>query len=171
MFPFPHTGSEWMINCMWAIDDFTSENGATNLVIGSHKWDPTREPEESEIIQAEMKAGSILIYMASLLHGGGHNRTENPRTGVVLSYCLGWLRQAENMYLSIPLEHAKMMSKKLQKLIGYATHQPNLGCVEGQDPIVLLEGKQIKNAQFQEFISEEAKNFLREHRLGLRQAV
>ncbi|MBU0799787.1 MAG: phytanoyl-CoA dioxygenase family protein [Alphaproteobacteria bacterium] len=171
MFPFPHTGSEWMINCMWAIDDFTLENGATQLVPGSHKWEPTRQPEDSEIIQATMKSGSMLIYMASLLHGGGENRSQKSRTGVVMSYSLGWLRQAENQYLATPLSVARHFPERLQRLIGYFAHEPNLGSVEGQDPILLLQGKDIVNAGFEEFLSEESRVLLREYREGVRKAA
>ena len=66
-----------MINCMWAVDEFTAENGATHLVPGSHKWPrgSERVPEPHEITQGVMPAGSVLIYFGSLLHGGGANRT------------------------------------------------------------------------------------------------
>lgn len=171
MFPYPHTGSEWMINCMWAVDDFTVENGATQLVPGSHKWDPLRQPEEHEVIQASMKSGSMLIYMASLLHGGGENRSNRSRTGIVLSYSLGWLRQAENQYLATPLSVARELPERLQRLIGYFAHEPNLGCVEGQDPILLLQGKNIENAGFEEFLSAESRVLLREYREGTRKAA
>jgi ectoine hydroxylase-related dioxygenase (phytanoyl-CoA dioxygenase family) len=169
MFPFPHTGSEWMINAMWAVDDFTNENGATTLVPGSHIWEPTRLPEEHEIIQAEMKAGSVLIYYASLLHSGGANKTDKPRTGVVMSYALGWLRQAENHYLSIPLNEIKTYPERLQKLLGFFVHQPNLGCVEGQDPIELIKSSNVVNGRFQEFLTEEDQKLLREYRQSVSQ--
>ena len=49
MFRYTHPGAEAMINCMWAIDDFTDTNGATVLVPGSHKWEKERIPKEEEI--------------------------------------------------------------------------------------------------------------------------
>lgn len=171
MFPCSHPGQEWMINFMWAVDDFTLENGATHVVPGSHKWDPLRQPEDDEILQAEMTAGSVLVYFASLLHGGGKNWSEHSRTGIVLSYNLGWLRQAENHYLAIPRDIAKQFPERLQKLIGYFIHEPNLGCVEGQDPILLLQGEHIENSGFEEFLSEESKEFLRQYKRGVRKAA
>lgn len=164
MFPFSHPGHEAMINTMWAIDEFTLENGATHVVPGSHKWPKDRMPEPSEIVQATMKPGSVLIYFASLLHGGGANRSEQPRLGVVLSYCYGWLRQAENQYLAVPQTLAATLPERLQKLLGYFVHEPNLGCVEGQDPIRLLKGETLINSGFTEFLPDEVKPLLAEHR-------
>ncbi len=139
MFSFEHPGREAMINCMWAVDDFTKENGATLLVPGSHRWPRDRTPEPHEIAQGEMSKGSVLIYFGSLLHAGGANRTDTSRTGIVISYCLGWLRQAENQYLAVPPEIARDLPEELQRLLGYFVHEPNLGSVEGQDPIRMLK--------------------------------
>jgi hypothetical protein len=166
LFPFDHPGTQAMINCMWAVDDFTAGNGATHVVPGSHKWSKDRQPEPHEITQGAMSAGSALIYFGGLLHGGGANQTDKPRTGLVLSYCLGWLRQTENHYLALPLPLVRGLPKRLQRLLGYFVHEPNLGCVEGQDPIRLLTEDLVVNGEFQEFMPEEIKPVLREHRLN-----
>lgn len=164
MFPFSHPGTEAMINCMWAVDDFNLENGATHVTPGSHKWPKDRVPKPSEIVQGTMPAGSVLIYFGSLLHGGGANRTSVPRCGVVISYCLGWLKQAENSYLVMPPSKAAGLPERLQRLLGYFVHKPNLGCVDGQDPILLLQGKDLSNLEFKEFLPEAVKPLLSEHR-------
>jgi ectoine hydroxylase-related dioxygenase (phytanoyl-CoA dioxygenase family) len=176
LFPFVHPGYEAMINCMWAVDEFTSENGATNVVPGSHKWErvgliPERGPAQDEITQGVMPAGSVLIYFGSLLHCGGANRTAKPRTGIVLSYCQGWLRQSENQYLAVPLEIAKTLPERLQRLLGYFVHEPNLGQLEGRDPIELLQGKTIVNAGFEEFLPEELQPLLDQHKARLKEAA
>lgn len=132
------TNEQFMINALWAYSDFTRENGATRLVPGSHRKPIERNPRDDEICYAEMKRGSVLIYFGSVLHGGGANRTLDPRTAVVVSYSLGWLRQAENQYLAYPPEVAKDFPSELQRLVGYAIHEPNLGWFEGQDPRVLF---------------------------------
>src|SRR5437868_11972521 len=118
MFNFAHPEFEAMINTMWAVDDFTAENGATHVVPGSHKWAPDRLPEPHEEVQGVMKRGSVLVWLGSLLHGGGANRTDRPRTGVVHSYNLGWLRQADAQYLAVPRESARALPERLQRVPG-----------------------------------------------------
>ena len=111
---------ETQFSTVWAINDFTKENGATQVVPGSHKWHKDREPLPEEIAYAEMKAGSVFIYTGSVLHGGGTNVTDQPRLGVFLHYAPSWLRQEENQYLSCPPEVAKGFSPELRSLIGYS---------------------------------------------------
>ena len=111
---------ETQFSTVWAITDFIKENGATQVVPGSHKWDKNRQPLPEEIAYAEMEAGSVFIYTGSVLHGGGTNTTEESRLGVFLHYAPGWLRQEENQYLSCPPEIAKTFSPELRSLIGYS---------------------------------------------------
>ena len=175
LFPFEKPGYEAMINCMWAMDEFTEENGATHIVPGSHKWErtellPERQPEPHEITQGCMPAGSVLIYFGSLLHCGGANKSSKSRTGIVMSYCLGWLRQSENQYLAVPQELARTLPERLQRLLGYFVHKPNLGQIEGRDPIELLQGNNIVNAGFLEYLPEEIKPYIEEHKAQLKKS-
>jgi ectoine hydroxylase-related dioxygenase (phytanoyl-CoA dioxygenase family) len=170
MFNFVHPEFEAMINTMWAVDDFTEENGATHVVPGSHKWPLDRIAQPDEITQGVMKAGSVLIWLGSLQHGGGANRTKRPRTGIVHSYCLGWLRQAEPQYLAVPVQIARDCPERLQRLLGYFVHEPNLGSLEGQDPIGLLTGEFAVNGHFREFLPDEVKPMLAEYRASLKAA-
>lgn len=135
LFPIPGPRFETMINAMWALSDFTAANGATRLIPGSHKWDRARPPEADRIVQAEMNPGDVLLYMGSVLHGGGANVSDGARTGAVVSYNLGWLKQTENFYLSVPWDRAASMTERLQRLLGYQLHKPNVGWVEGRDPL------------------------------------
>ncbi len=140
LFPIPKT-FELMANIMWTLEDFTIDNGATRLAPGSHLW-PREEIEQYEegVESAAAPAGSAIIWLGSLLHGGGDNRSGKPRRGVVMSYSLGWLAPAEKLLLSIPPDIARTLPEKLQQLIGYQVHRPNLGWVEGCDPRDWLQG-------------------------------
>lgn len=117
-FPFP---KETEVHCgaMWALSDFTAENGATRVVPGSHLFDDFLEIPTDETEAAEMKPGSVLLYTGSLYHGGGANQSDNTRLGLNLTYSSAWLRQEENQYLSVPREVAKTLPESLLRLIGY----------------------------------------------------
>jgi hypothetical protein len=120
-------GVEPQLNTIWAMTDFTRANGATQVVPGSPSWPDGRRAEPHEIGYAEMKAGSVLVYSGSVIHAGGENTTGADRIGVNITYCLGWLRQEENQYLSCPPSVARDLDPKLQALLGYAMGSYALG--------------------------------------------
>lgn len=118
---------EPQLNTIWALTDFTLENGATRVVPGSTAWPDDRVASDEEITQASMTAGSVLVYTGSVFHGGGENRSGDDRIGLNITYSLGWLRQEENQYLSTPPELARSLPRELQELIGYSMGQYALG--------------------------------------------
>ncbi|WP_333587887.1 phytanoyl-CoA dioxygenase family protein [Phenylobacterium sp.] len=113
-------GVEPQLNTIWALTDFTADNGATQVVPASQAWPDDRRADPAEITQAVMRAGSVLVYTGSVFHGGGANRSEADRWGLNITYALGWLRQEENQYLSCPPEIARTLDPDLQDLLGYA---------------------------------------------------
>jgi ectoine hydroxylase-related dioxygenase (phytanoyl-CoA dioxygenase family) len=139
-------GVEPQLNTIWAITDFTEENGATQVVPGSPAWPESRSATVAEIAFAEMERGSVLVYSGSVIHGGGENRSQADRTGINLTYCLGWLRQEENQYLSCPPAIARTLDPKLQALIGYAMGSYALGYFT--PPVPPGEGPEAVPPQF-----------------------
>ncbi len=123
---------------MFALTDFTIDNGATQVVPGSHKWPPDREAKPQEILRAEMKAGSALFYLGLTMHGGGSNSTENEwRRGMFFGYVVGWLRTEENTFLTVPMEQVKQMPTRVQELLGYKPHV-GIGVADVGSPMALL---------------------------------
>jgi ectoine hydroxylase-related dioxygenase (phytanoyl-CoA dioxygenase family) len=127
-------GYELLVNAMFCLDDFTFENGGTRFVPGSCAWELDRWPEPHDIAAAEAKAGSVILWLGSMMHGGGENLTSRARRGLIVSYNLGWLAQTERLLLSAPQAIVRTLPERLQHLIGYQVHRPNLGWVEGRDP-------------------------------------
>lgn len=140
LWSFPHD-FELMANAMWTLDAFTTQNGATRVIPGSHLWPRDRQPQPGEAVSITAEAGSAILWLGGLLHAGGANRSNAIRRGVVMSYRLGWLASGEKLLLSTPPEVARRLPERLQRLIGYQIHRPNLGWVEGQDPIRWLRGE------------------------------
>ena len=132
---------EPQLNTIWAMTDFTAENGATHCVPGSHRWSWEQQALSDQICQAEMSKGSVFFYTGSILHHGGANMSNAPRLGLNLTYCLGWLRQEENQYLSCPPELAKDFDPKLQELLGYTQGEYALGYYS--DPLDESGSKEI----------------------------
>jgi ectoine hydroxylase-related dioxygenase (phytanoyl-CoA dioxygenase family) len=128
-----------VLNTMWALDDFTAANGATRLIPASHRQPPSEPPDPSEVIIAEMPAGSVMFYVGTLWHGGGANATDTPRLGVILEYVASWLRAQENHVLAVPADVVRTLPERLQELLGYNIYPPFLGYVDGRHPRRVLE--------------------------------
>ncbi|MET1079770.1 MAG: phytanoyl-CoA dioxygenase family protein [Pseudomonas sp.] len=126
---------------VWALDDFTAENGATQLIPGSHRWGERtpRAEELGQLTPALMPAGSLLFFIGTLWHGGGANRSQAARLGITAQYCAPWCRQQENFSLSVSRARAKGCSPHLQRMLGYSIHAPFMGFVDGMHPKRLLE--------------------------------
>jgi ectoine hydroxylase-related dioxygenase (phytanoyl-CoA dioxygenase family) len=124
---------------MWALDDFTEVNGATRVIPGSNKWTDRRPADTDTVVQAVMPAGSAMLFVGSVFHGGGANNSDRPRLGTIIEYVAGWLRQQENQILAVPPEIVRTLPERLQELIGYNIHPPFLGNVDGRHPRKVLE--------------------------------
>lgn len=133
-YPLPRSHGEVVFNTMWALEDFTAENGATVLYPGSNQWPDTTPPPDVEPVGAVMPAGSVLIWPGTTFHGGGANRTDRWRLGLVVEFVAGWLRTHENIQASIPTELARELPPRLQELIGYHLYPEFLGFVDGRHP-------------------------------------
>ncbi|MGZ5938733.1 MAG: phytanoyl-CoA dioxygenase family protein [Rhizomicrobium sp.] len=137
-FSFPK-GYEVQCNTIWAMTDFTEENGATRVIPGSNHYEDKLKFEEKDTVPAEMTKGSVLLYTGSVYHGGGANRSDTTRIGINITYNLSWLRQEENQYLSVPPEIARTLPIDLLKLIGYRRGAYALGYVDDlRDPLQVL---------------------------------
>ncbi len=134
-FPFPQ-GYEVQCNTIWALTDFTEENGATRLVVGSNVQPDGQVYGPDDTSPAQMERGSVLFYSGSVYHGGGANRSADTRIGLNITYNVAWLRQEENQYLSVPREVAETLPTDLLRLMGYDRGAYALGYIDDlRDPI------------------------------------
>jgi ectoine hydroxylase-related dioxygenase (phytanoyl-CoA dioxygenase family) len=149
------------VSLIFAVDAFTAENGATQVVPGSHRWEddrverlvaeidfatvpegervprPDAEPPSwfrGEVVDVVMPPGAAIVFLGTLVHRGGANRSAHPRLALSNQYCEPWARQQENYCLSIPSEEARLMSPRVQALLGYSIHPPFMGHANGMHP-------------------------------------
>jgi ectoine hydroxylase-related dioxygenase (phytanoyl-CoA dioxygenase family) len=139
LIPIPKPHPPTVCNTMWALTEFTEENGATRLIPGSHLWDHSPNyGQHYDSIPAEMPKGSVLVWHGSLWHGGGANSTQDRRVGIAMNYCAGYIRQQENQQLGIPRELARRFPPRLRELVGYGIYNGLIGHIDKQDPAKLL---------------------------------
>jgi ectoine hydroxylase-related dioxygenase (phytanoyl-CoA dioxygenase family) len=128
-------------NTIWAMTDFTEHNGATRVIPGSQDWPADLGHSIDETIPVTMTKGSCLLYTGKVYHGGGANQSDATRTALNLTYCVSWLRQEENQYLSCPREVAQELDDDLLKLMGYQLGAYALGYVDDvRSPLDALRG-------------------------------
>src|SRR5262245_28365131 len=140
LIPLPRPHVPIIVNSMWAISDFTEDNGATRIVPGSHvRPEPPPLGVPVDTIPAVMRRGSVMVYNGSLWHGGGANRTRHRRVGIAMNYCAGWMRQQENQQLGIPLAIARTFSPRLRRLAGFGLYKRLVGHIDKCSPEDLLD--------------------------------
>lgn len=137
-YPLPRPRKALGCATIWAIDDFTADNGATDIVPGSHLWGDER-PDPAARQPVVMPAGSCVFFLGTLWHGGGANRSSHPRLAVTAQYCEPWLRPQEAFTLSISRDVVREVSEDIRRMLGYSIHPPFIGQVDGMHPKRLLE--------------------------------
>ncbi len=131
--------TEYLLNVMWPLTPFRPENGGTMLWPESHRQQEVKRLPEEAAVSPELEPGDVLLFLGSTLHGAGANRSLSPRRGLIVSYCLGWLKPYENMWLTYPPEVARHFPTAVRNLIGYTLNRPNLGSYDGNCPSLLLD--------------------------------
>jgi hypothetical protein len=131
------------VNSIWAIDEFTPENGATLVALGSHVVPgPSSAVQETDLTPVSMEPGSVLLYDGWLIHGAGANASTGSRLGLIIEYTARWLRPAENHGLATPPEIAATLSPELQEMLGFNQHSQYLGFIAGTPPQDWLRNQQ-----------------------------
>lgn len=125
--PVPDPVPIWPIkaNSIWCVDDFTSSNGATVVIPGSHKFQrrPNKDHDQNAPGQIQVIApkGSVLITHGALWHRSGKNSSNQSRIGLLASFAASYAREIANEedYLRVvPFDRLDIMSTTLKTLLG-----------------------------------------------------
>ncbi len=145
-FDFPDD-FETQCNTLWAMTEYTAENGATRVVPNSMYAGARQKFTEEQTVVAEMPKGSVMIYTGKIYHGAGTNTTDKIRQAININYCAGWLRQEENQYLATPPEIAQTLDDEMLKLMGYQCACFAMGYVRDfEDPLDVFRGKKERRS-------------------------
>ncbi len=140
-YPWPRPRPAISAATVFAIDDFTEDNGATVAIPGSHLWGGERVPQDDDQrVKAIMPAGACILFVGNLWHGGGENRSGADRLALTAQYCEPWARTQENYFLSVSKETAAEVSENIRRMLGYSIHPPFMGMVNGMHPKRTLPG-------------------------------
>jgi ectoine hydroxylase-related dioxygenase (phytanoyl-CoA dioxygenase family) len=114
------------IGVLWALDDFSVENGATKVLPASHhsKIIPTKEYFDNHSIQVECKKGSLIIFNARVVHSTGFNHTNVWRHALTMNACRAYMKQRMDWVRFIPKDIIKELNHTAQRIIGYDTRLP-----------------------------------------------
>ncbi len=140
-YPIPRPRQILSVSSIWALEDFTEENGATEILPRSHLWaDEVPGDDDTRAVPATMPAGSVIVFHGALWHRGGKNRSANKtRLGLSPQYCQPWLRPQESQLLIAPPEVAAKCTDRGRSMLGYNIHPPFVGQVEGMHPLRLID--------------------------------
>jgi ectoine hydroxylase-related dioxygenase (phytanoyl-CoA dioxygenase family) len=129
--PFPEYSL--VSNVIWMLDDFTDANGATRVVVGSHKLRRRADfSRQGETVAITGPRGSALVLHGAVWHQTGANTTEDQRRHAILAYyCRPFMRQQENWSRSLDPDVAERATPALRQLLGFNIYLGGLGMVRG----------------------------------------
>lgn len=134
-YPIPRPHKPLIVNTLIALDSFTKQNGATEVVPKSHRF-TEKLSQDSHTTIVEMPAGGLLLWDGAIWHRGGGNSTlSSYRRSINVNFNLAWLKQRENQFIGVPPEVVVAMPQELQALIGYKLTNFGLGSVDYRNPI------------------------------------
>lgn len=124
-------GREITLSCMFALSDFTVENGATVVIPGSQRRPSGLirgiETSPDEVAYAAMPAGSGMVYSGKIIHGAGENTSDGWRYGMHVSFVTGWLRPEEASPLVIDRDLAATLPERARQLLGWGSYHADGG--------------------------------------------
>jgi ectoine hydroxylase-related dioxygenase (phytanoyl-CoA dioxygenase family) len=114
--------------CIWFLDDFTEENGATAGIPGTHRANHLPELEGRWTDEAEILTGprgSVIFAHGAWWHTSRPNRTDRLRSALLVTYTHTFCVPQEDMHAQ--LAHITEPSNLVKQLLGGNQYQPSRG--------------------------------------------
>lgn len=119
-------GYTFNVGVMWALDDFTAENGATQFLSGSHHSGAVPDPEffARNCVQVACAKGSIIAFNARVFHRAGENSTGEWRHALTMNACRAFMKQRFDWVRFVPAEISGALNAQARRIIGFDTRLP-----------------------------------------------
>lgn len=121
-------GIDLQVSALVALGDYDAEVGATMVIPRTHLThgftDDSFDARSAQPV--EMQPGDALVYLGSLVHGGGANiTTDRIRKALYIGFLLGWLTPEEAVPQSITEDVARHLPARARELLGWANIHGN----------------------------------------------
>ena len=122
-FPRYLNGYMASVNVLLAVDEFTSSNGGTRVVPGSHQRpDPPEQNYMKRVATAiECPAGSLVVFDSTLWHAAGLNESGKDRLAVNHQFTRSFLKQQIDYVRALGEEIVEGQPQRTQQLLGCYT--------------------------------------------------
>jgi ectoine hydroxylase-related dioxygenase (phytanoyl-CoA dioxygenase family) len=122
-FPRVLEGHVVSVNCMFAIDAFTPDNGATLVVPGTHQRLPPPDVSymEARAIPAVCPPGAMLVFDSTLWHAAGLNRSGQDRLSINHQFTCSYIKQQIDYVRALGAEAVLAQPPRTQQLLGWYT--------------------------------------------------
>lgn len=119
-------GDRQMAIALVMLDEFTAENGATEVLLGTHR---AREFPPESFIHAHAKPvcgaqGSIIFYDGDIYHRAGVNLTDKFRVGMTCLFTKPYYKQQLDYPRFLSEEYAESLSPRMRQLFGFNARVP-----------------------------------------------
>jgi ectoine hydroxylase-related dioxygenase (phytanoyl-CoA dioxygenase family) len=111
------------VNCFFAIDAFTVDNGATLVVPGTHQKSarPDAAVLASAAIPVECPAGSLVVFDSTLWHAAGHNVSGRDRLAINHQFTRSYIKQQIDYVRALGPTVVEVLPPRSQQLLGWYT--------------------------------------------------
>ena len=122
-FPRVLNGYVASINIMFAIDQFSAENGATMVVPGTHQTMsvPSQQYLKENAIPVECPAGSMFVFDSTLWHSAGANTSGTDRLAINHQFTRSYIKQQIDYVRALGATVVLAQKPRTQQLLGWYT--------------------------------------------------
>lgn len=124
---FVGLGNRQLAVALVMLDNFTIENGATEVLLGSHTVEEF--PPDSFVAenrkQVTGRRGSVILYDGDVWHKVGENRSADFRVALTLVFTRPYFKQQLDYPRYLDPQYAESLSPRMRQLFGFNARTPS----------------------------------------------